>query len=368
MRIRLGVVGLMIILIGILWLTTPTSPWSEGFEAQATVQARYIHFQHSQQGCLNLAEVRAYEYKGGPNVVPTDAVVTQSSPGNPSKHLVDRNIDTIAHTSCGDVPWLRIDLGKMVPLHIIHVVNRRDCCRNRAIGLVLSLLDEQQKPVYVSEPMKDKSGKTTYIDTPEHYMNLTSDYPATMTWYPPNAKPVYDEKDVSDTPTNMKCRTISTPFNDEGGGNAVYLDRHNVECEPNETLNRFHLVRESGPKGATGKYRYDYSCCQSNVPQPSPTKMATLEADIQGIQRQLSKSAPLSSEKMATLETDIQRIQSQLSKSAPPPSREDIIPENRLTETGAAATALGKQSSLLRDIQGVIRNELYSERATDPLL
>ena len=226
---------------------------------------------------------------------------------------------------------------------MIHVVNRRDCCRNRAIGLVLSLLDEQQKPVYVSEPMKDKSGKTSYIDTPEHYMNLTSDYPATMTWYPPNAKPVYDEKDESDTPTNMKCRIVSTPFNDEGGGNALYLDRHNVECAPNETINRFRLVREGNEKGPTGKYRYDYYCCQNNVPQ-------------------------VSSAKLDELSSSVQRIQSQLSKSAPPPSREDIIPENRLTETGATAAALGQQSSLLRDIQGVIRNELYSERATDPLL
>lgn len=343
MRIQLGVLGLLIVLIGILWLTTPTSPWSEGFEAQPTIQARYIHFQHSQQGCLNLAEVRAYEYKGGPNVVPTDAVVTQSSSAEPSKYLVDRNVDTIAHTSCGDVPWIRIDLGKTVPLHMIHVVNRRDCCRNRAIGLVLSLLDEQQKPVYVSEPMKDKSGKTSYVDTPEHYLNLTSDYPATMTWYPPNPKPIYDEKDESDSPPNVKCRVLSTPFDEDGGGNAVYLDRQNVECGPNETINRFRLVRESGPKGLTGKYRYDYYCCQNNVPQASSAKLDELSSSVQ-------------------------RIQSQLSKSAPPPSRHDIIPENTLSPTGATATALGQQSSLLRDIQGVIRNELYSERATTPLL
>lgn len=341
MRICLGVLGLMIILIGILWLTTPTSPW-EGFES-GTTHARYIHLQHSQQGCLNLAEVRAYEYKGGPNIVPSDAVVTQSSGADNAKNIVDRNIDLMAHTSCGDIPWVRIDLGKTVPLHMIHIVNRRDCCRNRAIGLVLSLLDDQQKPVYVSEPMKDKSGKTSYIDTPEHYMNLTSDYPATMTWYPPNAKPVYDEKDESDVPANTKCRIVSTPFNEEGGGNAVYLDRHNVECGPNETINRFRLVRESGPNGATGKYRYDYYCCQNNVPQASSAKLDELSSSVQ-------------------------RIQSQLSKSALPPSREDIIPENRLTETGATATALGRQSSLLRDIQGVIRNELYSERATTPLL
>lgn len=347
MRIRLGILGLVLVLLGILWLTTPTSPWQEGFESGA-IQARYIHFQHAQQGCMNLAEVRAYEYKGGPNIVPTDATVTKSSAyytgAGPGKSLVDRNIDTIAHTSCGDgdVPWMRIDLGKMFPLHMIHVVNRRDCCRNRAIGLVLSLLDEQQKPVYISEPIKDKSGKTTYVDTPQHYQNLTSDYPATITYYPPNPKPVYDEKDESDIPLNMKCRTLSTLFNEEGGGNAVYLDRHDVDCGPNENLNRFHLVREVGPNGPTGKYRYDYTCCQSNMPQPSSAKLDELSSNVQ-------------------------HIQSQLAQSAPPPSRQDVIPENRLSPIGATASTLGQQSSLLRDLQSIIRNELYAERSTTPL-
>ena len=146
--------------------------------------------------CLALGADLPYadEYKGGPNVVPTDAMVTQSSTYHtgegPGKNIVDRNVDTMAHTSCKDVPWIRIDLGKMVPLYMIHVVNRRDCCRNRAVGLVLSLLDDQQKPVYVSDPIKDKSGKTSYVDTPEHYLNLTSDYPATITYYPPNHAPV----------------------------------------------------------------------------------------------------------------------------------------------------------------------------------
>lgn len=336
----IGILGLLLFLVVLLWITTP-APWWEGFEAQQTVKARYIHLQHSQQGCLNLAEVRAYEYKGGPNVVPTDAAVTQSSPsGEKPGHLVDRNIDSISHTSCNDVPWMRIDLGKMTPLYNIHVVNRRDCCRQRVIGLVLSLLDDQQKPVYVSEPIKDKNGKTTYTELDN--VNLT-DFPVTMTYYPPNSKAIIDEKDESDTPPNTKCRILSTPYNDEGGGNAVYLDRHNVECSPNETINRFRLVREYGPNGPTGRYRYDYYCCQNNVPQVSPTKMDALEADIQ-------------------------KIQSQLSKSASPPLRQDIVPENRLTETGATATVVGQQSSLLRDIQNVIRNELYAERATTPLL
>ena len=397
MKIKLGIAGLFIVLLIILWLTTPTSPWSgEGFTSP-TINARYIHLQHSQQGCLNLAEIRAYSYKGGPNLVSSSAVVTQSSPGPPSLHAVDRNIDSIAHTSCGDVPWLRVDLGKSMSLHSVHIVNRRDCCRNRAIGLVLSLLDDQQKPVYVAEPIKDKNGKTSYVDTPEHYTNMT-DYPTTMTWYPPQPTPVYNETDENDLPPNMKCRIKHTQWDDEGGGNAVYLDRHNVECGPNETINRFRLVREANNKGPTGKYRYDYYCCQSNSPQPqplsselqgAPAKLISLEAELKRIQNQMQKDPA----KLTVLEAEVQRIQQQLQKSstsgipasgpalvssvggsvplatqsASPPSRQDVIPQNTLTQTGTDALVLGQQSSLLRDIQQAIRNEIYSDRATQSL-
>jgi hypothetical protein len=237
---------------------------------------------------------------------------------------------------------------------MIHVVNRRDCCRQRVIGLVLSLLDEKQKPVYVSEPMKDKSGKTTYVELDN--VNLT-DFPVTMTYYPPNPKPIWDEKDDSDIPPNMKCRTLSTPFNEEGGGNAVYLDRHNVACGPNETLGRFHLVRESGPKGPTGKYRYDYTCCQSNMPQASSAKLDELSSNVQRIQSQLTQMTQPTPSASSTLSAS----------SAPPPSRHDIVPENNLSPIGTAASTLGQQSGLIRDIHNIIRNELYAKRSTTPL-
>jgi hypothetical protein len=53
------------------------------------------------------------------------------------------------------------------------------------------------------------------------------------------------------------CRDAATPWNDEGGGNAVFLDRHNVACNDDEMLSRFKLNRNGG-----GQYRYDYRCCK----------------------------------------------------------------------------------------------------------
>lgn len=41
----------------------------------------------------------------------------------------------------------------------------------------------------------------------------------------------------------ITCRNIATGFNDDGGGNLYYLDRHNLECNDNEYLKRFYLER-----------------------------------------------------------------------------------------------------------------------------
>jgi hypothetical protein len=46
-----------------------------------------------------------------------------------------------------------------------------------------------------------------------------------------------------------------TEWNDEGGGKAIYLDRHDVRCDAGEALARFHLQRSGG-----GNYRYEYRC------------------------------------------------------------------------------------------------------------
>jgi hypothetical protein len=344
----------------LLWLTTPSSPWNqEGFFSSAPVTARYIHIKHTVPACINLGEIRAYSYLGGPNLITPSTVVTKSSAyptgEGGSQYLVDRNVDSILHTACNgtDVPSIEVDLGKSIPLYAIHVVNRRDCCRNRAIGLILTLLDEQKKPVYTSEPVKDKNGKTTHEDTPAQYTNLTTDYPATLTWYPPQPVAIWDQKDEDDLPINMSCRNVQTPWNDDGGGNAVYLDRQDVRCGPNETVKGFRLVREWGPNGPTGKYRYDYECCQARVPRSAPPSA-------------LQEAIP---SKLASLEAEVAQIRSRLSNpsgSAPLPRRETIVPQNRQSGIGAVATSLGQQSSLLRDIQELVRNEVRQERSSMP--
>lgn len=60
-----------------------------------------------------------------------------------------------------------------------------------------------------------------------------------------------------------QCRAVATPFDLDGGGNAVYLDRQNISCRADEALSQFRLVRN--PAGTL--YQYQYTCCK--VPGPA---------------------------------------------------------------------------------------------------
>ena len=61
--------------------------------------------------------------------------------------------------------------------------------------------------------------------------------------------------DVHNKPGRI-CRDVQTPWNDEGGGNAIYLDRHDAKCNDSENLTRMHLQRKGD-----GNYRWEYRCC-----------------------------------------------------------------------------------------------------------
>jgi hypothetical protein len=50
-------------------------------------------------------------------------------------------------------------------------------------------------------------------------------------------------------------KNLTTPFNDEGGGNTIFLDRHNIDCGDNNGIKSFHLTRKGD-----GNFRYEYSC------------------------------------------------------------------------------------------------------------
>jgi len=53
------------------------------------------------------------------------------------------------------------------------------------------------------------------------------------------------------------CVNKETKSNDDGSGNVIYLDRHQIACDKDEVLSNFHLIRDG-----SDKYKYQYQCCK----------------------------------------------------------------------------------------------------------
>ena len=61
---------------------------------------------------------------------------------------------------------------------------------------------------------------------------------------------------------NFSDRNLKTPSNDWGGGNSIYLDRHNMDCG-DDAIRQFRLYRPAGNRIA-----YNYSCLEgTNSPR-----------------------------------------------------------------------------------------------------
>lgn len=57
------------------------------------------------------------------------------------------------------------------------------------------------------------------------------------------------------------CEWKTTDFDHNGGGEAIYLDRHSLHCEEGSVLSYMKLERNSDG----GKIRYRYQCCRSQL-------------------------------------------------------------------------------------------------------
>jgi len=103
---------------------------------------------------------------------------------------------------------------------------------------------------------EDGGGNAVYLD--RHRINCGMK-PISKFWLrrPTDNQINYDYKCSNLSHTN-ECRVLSTPFDDDGGGNAVYLDRQNVKCGKGEAMTEFVLRRN--PEG--NKIRYEYKCCK----------------------------------------------------------------------------------------------------------
>jgi hypothetical protein len=60
----------------------------------------------------------------------------------------------------------------------------------------------------------------------------------------------------------LECTNKFTTASANGGGNVVYLDRHQITCEPGSALSQFRLTNFAGNK----TMGYQYKCCKTQFP------------------------------------------------------------------------------------------------------
>ena len=155
-----------------------------------TISGRYITLQWSRYECLNLAQIMVYSVKNGPNIITPRTTVTKSSGYSGDAFPVQNFINgqgeawyNFTHTSCGDIPWITVDLGSVIPIYKVTIINRSDCCQSRILGAVLSIDDDTGR-VYISNS----------ITSTNH----------TYSWLPPNRMVFADLQE--DTPySSMGC-------------------------------------------------------------------------------------------------------------------------------------------------------------------
>jgi len=157
------------------------------------VQGRYIKLQYNHVECLNLAEIKVYSTEDESSEISIPASAVSKSSGYvtswpnwnwnrnwwwggwwsvwysynydsyPNQNVVDGGENSFVHTSCGDVPWLQIDLGGISPIYKVVVTNRRDCCQERVLGTTLMILNTQGRPIYTSLPITTTNAKYTWF-------------------------------------------------------------------------------------------------------------------------------------------------------------------------------------------------------------
>jgi hypothetical protein len=170
-----------------------------------------------------LAQILVYSSQGGANLITAQTKVTRSSVGYwgniyPSGNFVNQKGNqwgNFVHTSCGDVPWIEVDLGSVVRIHKVVVWNRQDCCQSRIIGTVLSILDGDREKVYISNPIQTTN--------------------QTYTWFPPNGN-VFTDRDpirrqTPFTPSEWKCLGgMPTPIRRNQDGEIECMSYNARDC------------------------------------------------------------------------------------------------------------------------------------------
>jgi len=125
--------------------TTPDTPTSSGKTKKVMVRYVKININKNNE-CLQIAQLAVYS--NGVNIAPgktASAPNIYSSQSIPAKAidgtLSTRDYPNIYHSACRSGDYWLLDLGSEYDIEKIVYYNRRDCCSERANGMVLQLFD-----------------------------------------------------------------------------------------------------------------------------------------------------------------------------------------------------------------------------------
>jgi len=115
--------------------------------------ARYVRLSNPYE-CLQISQIACYDNTGANQCFgkPTSYSNTYRWGGS-ANYAVDgtmasRSYPQIFHSACTGNDWFMVDMSAVYPIKKIVYYNRADCCRHRASGMVVELLDASKQVVW----------------------------------------------------------------------------------------------------------------------------------------------------------------------------------------------------------------------------
>jgi hypothetical protein len=122
------------------------------------IKGRFIRISNENQVCMHISNVIVSTNKND-NIayqkpVTISSLIDRSEKFKPS-NVTDNDKNTYTHTSCGEAPWIVIDLQFVADIIRITVDNRQDCCQQRINGTIVSILGEDHETLWESDLFTD---------------------------------------------------------------------------------------------------------------------------------------------------------------------------------------------------------------------
>lgn len=116
---------------------------------------------------INLDGVQVLDASGESLLASASVTSGAALPVAPASNLIDAASGTIAHTSLAvgndfANQWYKIDLGSDKRIAKVVVTNRKDCCKDRAVGLQVRVTNSKGETIYTGPKVTAAQDVYTY--------------------------------------------------------------------------------------------------------------------------------------------------------------------------------------------------------------